>query len=273
MEALITGGMGVIGAETSRKFVKEGHRPVIFARHRDETLVGDILEQTDIELGDIVTTCRGCSTPSSGTGHAHRPHRGLRRRDLQANPALSVQVNVMGTVNVLEAARLFDIKRVVYTSAKGVYGPVLGEYGAPTYKPMPEDLPKNPKRIYNSAKLMGEHVVALLPGATWASTWSCCASLRPTGPARPRGTARWASPARSSKIRPAVSRSTSLRAARKRTISSTTRTSRSASISPRWRKSDEPSLQHRNRCRATLNDFARIIRRISRTPRSRSVPD
>ena len=61
----------------------------------------------------------------------------------QANPALSVQVNVMGMVNVLEAARLFDVKRVVYTSAKGVYGPVLGEYGSPIYRPMPEDLPKN----------------------------------------------------------------------------------------------------------------------------------
>ena len=32
MKVLITGGMGVIGAETSRKFVKEGHRPVVFAR-------------------------------------------------------------------------------------------------------------------------------------------------------------------------------------------------------------------------------------------------
>ena len=73
-----------------------------------------------------------------------------------ANPALSVQVNVMGMVNVLEAARAFDVARVVYTSAKGIYGPVLGEYGAPTYKPVPEDLPKNPKRIYDSAKLMAE---------------------------------------------------------------------------------------------------------------------
>ena len=47
---------------------------------------------------------------------------------------------------------------MVYTSAKGIYGPVLGEYGAPTYKPVPEDLPKNPKRIYDSAKLMAEQV-------------------------------------------------------------------------------------------------------------------
>ena len=54
MRVLITGGMGVIGAETSRKFVKEGHRPVIFARHRDESLIGDILDKVDVELGDIL---------------------------------------------------------------------------------------------------------------------------------------------------------------------------------------------------------------------------
>ena len=39
MKVMITGGMGVMGAEASRRFVHEGHRPVIFARHRDEWLV------------------------------------------------------------------------------------------------------------------------------------------------------------------------------------------------------------------------------------------
>ncbi len=76
------------------------------------------------------------------------------------NPALSIQVNVMGLVNVLEAARALGVQRVVFTSAKGVYGPVTGEYGSPTWKPMSEDLPAKPKRIYDSAKFMGENVCA-----------------------------------------------------------------------------------------------------------------
>src|SRR5262249_37917596 len=85
MKVLITGGMGVMGAETSR-------------------------------ITHIVHAAGFVGAVSA------------------ANPALSIQVNVMGTVNVLEAARAFDVKRVVYTSSKGVYGPALGEYGAPTYK-------------------------------------------------------------------------------------------------------------------------------------------
>ena len=54
MKVLITGGMGVIGAETTRKFVKEGHRPVVFARHWDDSLIGDILDKIEFEQGDVL---------------------------------------------------------------------------------------------------------------------------------------------------------------------------------------------------------------------------
>lgn len=157
MRALITGGMGVIGAETSRCFVKEGHRPVIFARHRDESLIRDIVDKVDIELGDVTDLPRLMDVIKRHQ-ITHIVHAaGFVGAVSAANPSLSVHVNVGGMMNVLEASRLFGITRVVYTSAKGVYGPVLGEHGHPTYKPMPEDMPKNPQRIYDSAKLMGEH--------------------------------------------------------------------------------------------------------------------
>ncbi|HEY1982445.1 MAG TPA: NAD(P)-dependent oxidoreductase [Xanthobacteraceae bacterium] len=156
MKVLITGGMGVIGAETSRKFVKEGHRPVVLARHRDDSLVGDIADKIDFEPGDILDMPRLLDVIKRHQV-THIVHAAAFVGAVSAaNPALSIQVNVMGTVNVLEGARLFDVKRVVYTSAKGIYGPVLGDYGPPHYKLMPEDMPKHPQRIYDSAKLMSE---------------------------------------------------------------------------------------------------------------------
>jgi UDP-glucose 4-epimerase len=158
MRVLITGGMGVIGAETSRKFVQEGHRPVIYARHRDDSLIGDILDEVDVELGDVGDMPRLLQVLKTRK-ITHVVHTaGFVGAVSAANPALSIQVNVMGLVNVLEAARAFDVERVVFTSAKGIYGPVLGEYGHPTYKPIPEDMPKDPQRIYDSAKLMGEQI-------------------------------------------------------------------------------------------------------------------
>src|SRR5213082_464080 len=107
MKGLITGGMGVMGAEASRWFVQEGHRPVIFARHRDEWLIRDILDMP--RLLDVIKRHR----------ITHIVHAaGFVGAVSAANPALSIQVNVMGTVNVLEAARAFDVQRVVYTSSK-----------------------------------------------------------------------------------------------------------------------------------------------------------
>lgn len=157
MRVLITGGMGVIGAEASRKFVREGHRPVIYARHRDESLIRDIVDKVDIELGSILDRAR-LADVMKARGITHVVHTAAYISALSAaQPAESVEINVMGTVNVLETARAANVARVVYTSAKGVYGPFLGEYGAPTYKLVTEDHPKEPKRIYDSAKLMGEH--------------------------------------------------------------------------------------------------------------------
>jgi UDP-glucose 4-epimerase len=158
MKVLITGGMGVMGAEATRKFVQEGHRPVIFARHRNESLIRDIVDKVDIELGDI--------TDLPSLMHAVKKHSvthivhvaALVGAGCDANPPLAVQINAVGTVNVLETARLFDIKRVVYISAKGVYGPFVGEYGYPTYKPVPEDHKTAPVRLYDSTKFMGENL-------------------------------------------------------------------------------------------------------------------
>ena len=158
MRVLITGGMGVIGAMAAEKFVQEGHRPVLFARHRDDNLIRPIAQEVDIELGDVADLPRLLHVVKAHR-ITHIVHAAALVGAVSAtNPALSVQVNVMGTVNVLEAARLFDVRRVVYTSAKGVYGHIGGEYGHPTYRPLPEDHPKNPVRIYESAKLMGENV-------------------------------------------------------------------------------------------------------------------
>src|SRR5919197_1475559 len=133
MKVLITGGMGVIGAETSRKFVNEGHRPVVFARHRENSLIPDIIDKIDFEQGDVLDMPRLLQAIKKHDV-THVVHAAAFVGAVSAaNPALSIQVNVLGLVNVLEAARALDVQRVVFTSAKG---------------------------IYDSAKFMGENVCA-----------------------------------------------------------------------------------------------------------------
>jgi len=158
MKVLITGGMGVIGSMVSRRFVQEGHRPLLMARHLDRKLLAGIEDQVDIELGDILDFARIISIIQS-YNVTHIIHMAALIGALShKNPPHSIEINVIGTRNILEAARLMKVQRVIYTSAKGVYGHIDGEYAHPTYKPLPEDYPKNPIRIYDSAKLMGEHM-------------------------------------------------------------------------------------------------------------------
>ncbi len=144
MKVLITGGMGVIGAETSRKFVKEGHRPVIFARHRDDSLIGDILDKVDFELGDVLDMPRILQSIKKHQGHAHRAlPRPSSARCRPANPALSIQVNVMGSgQRAGSRARARRSARGVHVARKASTARCIGEYGvARPAKPMPEDLP------------------------------------------------------------------------------------------------------------------------------------
>ncbi len=158
MKVLITGGMGVIGSMVSARFVREGHRPVIMARHLDRNLIRPIEDKVDIELGDVLDLARILSILQTHK-ITHIVHTAaLVGAMSNQNPPQSIHINVIGTLNILEAARLMKVKRVVYTSAKGVYGHIEGEYAHPTFKPLPEDHPKRPVRIYESAKLMSEHM-------------------------------------------------------------------------------------------------------------------
>jgi len=158
MKVLITGGMGAIGSMVSSRFVQEGHRPVILARHLDRKLIGPIIDQVDVELGDVLDLPRVLSIIQS-YNITHIIHTAALVGALSnQNPPHSIHVNVIGTLNIFEAARLMKVQRVVYTSSKGVYGHIDGEFAHPTYKPLPEDHPKRPIRIYESAKLMGEHI-------------------------------------------------------------------------------------------------------------------
>jgi UDP-glucose 4-epimerase len=76
-------------------------------------------------------------------------------RESVADPARDAEINVIGTVNVLEASRRHRVRRLVNASTGGpIYGP-----GAP--RPTPETHPPNPKSPYGESKLAAEGYCAL----------------------------------------------------------------------------------------------------------------
>ena len=61
------------------------------------------------------------------------------------DPTNNMKVNVEGTLNILDAARKHDVKKIVYSSASSVVG-------TPKYNPVDEEHPCNPKTAYAVAK-------------------------------------------------------------------------------------------------------------------------
>jgi len=64
-------------------------------------------------------------------------------------PRSAIEVNVVGTYNVVEAAQQAGVKKVVYSSSASVYGDAL-------FTPMTEEHPFNNRTMYGATKIAGE---------------------------------------------------------------------------------------------------------------------
>ncbi len=65
------------------------------------------------------------------------------------NPSLDSQVNLLGTLNVLEIARKHGIKKIVHSSSAGIFGELKT-------LPISEDHPQEPDSPYGTSKLAAE---------------------------------------------------------------------------------------------------------------------
>lgn len=74
------------------------------------------------------------------------------------NPYRNATINIIGTLNILEVARIFKIEKIVYTSSGGVYGNAEA--------PSESRTPINPVNLYGASKASGE-----LLGLQYANHW------------------------------------------------------------------------------------------------------
>lgn len=127
MKILVTGGAGFIGSNLVESLLQNdkislvrvldnfatGHKKNIeefFSNPKFELIEGDIRN-----IDDCLLACKGIDAIS------HQAALGSVPRSI-ADPLTSHQVNVNGFINILEAARANNIKRIVYASSSSVYG-------------------------------------------------------------------------------------------------------------------------------------------------------
>lgn len=162
MTTLITGGTGLIGAALADRLLSGGGRVVLFEAAPSEVRLralrghGDRLAvvRGDVQaLGELLEAVRG-----------HRPRAIVHLAFVlggEANriPERATRVNMLGTVNALEAARLLGVERVLLASSIAVYG--SDDQYPPAALPLREDAPAWVCRtlpIYGGGKLHTEHL-------------------------------------------------------------------------------------------------------------------
>ncbi|MDG6906355.1 MAG: NAD(P)-dependent oxidoreductase [Nitrososphaerota archaeon] len=156
MKVLVTGGTGAIGSWVPRELVDAGFQPVVYDAMPDTLLLKDILEKIEIVKGDIADFPQLIGILKKMSIDAIIHCASLIGANTTVNPLYTLKVNVEGTVNIFEAARILDIKRVVFASALAAVGPVEPEYGYPQFKPLEEDHPCNPQELYGITKEAAE---------------------------------------------------------------------------------------------------------------------
>jgi UDP-glucose 4-epimerase len=151
MKYLVTGGAGFVGSHIADALIERGHQVVVLdnlsSGHREN--LADVIARIEFIEGDIrdPETCLKAAEGCDGIFHEAAL---VSVPDSINRPRDNHDINITGTLNILEAARKQGVKRVVFASSAAVYGdnPDL---------PKREDMLPEPKSPYALAKLTGEY--------------------------------------------------------------------------------------------------------------------
>ena len=154
MKILITGGAGFIGSHLCDKYTKDGHTVLCLDNfmngnvqnirhltfHRNFKLInGDI---RDFDLLEKIMPGVDVVIHLAAQIHVDRS---------VIEPKLTYEINVLGTQNILEAARMYDVKRVIHASTSEIYG-------SSEYHPMDEKHPLKAPHPYGASKIAADRM-------------------------------------------------------------------------------------------------------------------
>ena len=147
MKVLVTGGAGFIGSNIVWHLLQMNHQPVVLddfsSGYRENLYSGVPFVDGDIRNRELVErAAQGCQVI------LHLAASVGNKRSID-HPQLDSEINVLGTLNVLEAARANTIHRVVFSSSAGIFGELKT-------LPIAEDHPQDPDSPYGVSKLAAE---------------------------------------------------------------------------------------------------------------------
>jgi threonine 3-dehydrogenase len=149
MTKLITGGTGYIGAELARIFVARGEQPVLFDIAINRGRIAGIEKNVKIVRGDLAGYAEVMNAIKDNRITEIYHLGSVLTGVAEENPWGAFQANVIGTYNVLEASRIFGVRKMMFTSTLGTFGIGFGET-------IDDTTLQRPITMYGCGKLYGE---------------------------------------------------------------------------------------------------------------------
>ncbi len=158
-------GSGLIGTQVARLLAEEGERPVVMEVAPQPAAIGQLVDLAKIRLiqGDVLDPD---SLAVIIKEHAisriiHTAANATLTAGAQLNPLPAIQLNIMGTANVLEAGRIFNLERVVFSSSSVLYNnmePALDQDSPTSAEANTEEMFPRPSTFYATTKQAGENL-------------------------------------------------------------------------------------------------------------------
>lgn len=134
MKVLITGGGGFIAAWIIRRLLNKGHAVRILDAKADRSvareIVGAAADLLDWRVADIADRMSVAVAAEGCDAIFHLA--AVLTPACAADPIRGAEINLIGTLNVFEAARVHRLGSVIYMSSAGVFGPDDGKTPRPT---------------------------------------------------------------------------------------------------------------------------------------------
>jgi len=154
MKILITGGAGFIGSHLCDRYVKNGDTVLCLDNFMNGNLMNirHLLNYRNFKLinGDVrnFDLLEKMMRDVDAVFHlAAQIH--VDRSIIE--PKLTYEINVLGTQNILEVARMYDVEKVIHASTSEVYG-------SAQYAPMDEKHPLNAPHPYGASKIAADRM-------------------------------------------------------------------------------------------------------------------
>ena len=153
MKALVTGGAGFIGSNLVKLLIENDHE--VIALDNLSTGYEENLLSMGVQLiiGDI-RDIGLLSTIMKGIDVVFHLAASVGRQKSIEKPREDSEINIMGTLNVIEAMKKHNVPTIVYSSSAAIYGELISDV-------IHENHPLNPDSPYGVSKLAAEkHILA-----------------------------------------------------------------------------------------------------------------